>query len=243
MQKDISTDSRVKQLGFDWTQTLPYYFPHPKTADKQGLLAIGGDLHPFRVLQAYRQGIFPWFEPGNPILWWSPNPRLVLYPGQLKVSRSLKHSLRKPWHIQCDRQFDQVILHCAMSNGRDGNTWLTESMIDCYNILHKMGFAHSVEVLLEGKLVGGLYGINFGAAFFGESMFHLVTDASKVALYALCKITQRYNFHFIDCQLPNTHLEKLGATLVKREAFLHELELSNAEEDRIKDWQNIEVSV
>lgn len=226
-------------MGFDWQQTLPFYFPHPKTADKQGLLTIGGDLHPFRVLQAYRQGIFPWFEPGNPVLWWSPNPRLLLYPDQFILSRSFKRSLKKPWHIQCDHLFDQVITHCASSNGRVGHTWLTESMINCYTTLHNMGFAHSVEVLLEGKLVGGLYGICIGAAFFGESMFHLETDASKVALYALCKISQKYGLHFIDCQLPNAHLQTLGALLVKRESFLYELEVSNHEEEPIKNWKNI----
>lgn len=236
-------DLRDNRLGFDWQQTQQFYFPHPKTADKQGLLTIGGDLNPLRVLQAYRQGIFPWFEPGHPILWWSPNPRLLLYPDKLKLSRSLKRSLKKPWQIQFDRHFDQVIRHCATSSGRMGHTWLTQSMIDCYTTLHNMGFAHSIEVLLDGELVGGLYGISFGAAFFGESMFHLVPDASKVALYVLCEIARQYNFHFIDCQLPNAHLQKLGAILVKRVAFLHELEISNAEDDRIQDWQNLKVTL
>ena len=230
-------------MGFDWQQTVPYYFPHPRSADRQGLLAMGGDLHPFRVLQAYRQGIFPWFEHGNPVLWWSPHPRLVLYPEQFKLTRSLKRSLKKPWQIQCDLQFEQVIKLCASANGRVGHTWITTSMIDCYLTLHQMGFAHSVEVMLDDKLVGGLYGISFGAAFFGESMFHLTTDASKVALFALCNIAKQYDIHFIDCQLPNTHLQSLGATLVKRNAFLHELALSNAEADRVDNWHNITVSL
>ncbi len=234
---------RFNQLSFDWQQTQQYYFPHPKTADEQGLLAVGGDLNPLRVLQAYRQGIFPWFEPGNPVLWWSPNPRLLLYPEQFKLSRSLKRSLQKPWQIQCDHQFDQVIRHCATSNGRLNHTWITNSMIDCYTTLHEIGFAHSIEVLLEGNLVGGLYGISFGGAFFGESMFHLKTDASKIALYALCQIAKHFHFHFIDCQLPNTHLQKLGATLVTRTAFLEELGLSNAQPDRIQNWQNLKVSI
>ncbi len=230
-------------MDFDWQQTIAYTFPHPKTADKQGLLAIGGDLNPFRVLQAYRQGIFPWFQPGNPILWWSPNPRLVLYPNNLKINRSFKQSLQKPWQIQYDQRFKQVIVNCATTQGRDNNTWITQSMIDCYTSLHHMGFAHSVEILLENKLVGGLYGISFGAAFFGESMFHLVPDASKVALYVLCKIANQLNLHFIDCQLPNTHLENLGATLVKRDAFLNQLAISNAETDRIGNWQNLGINI
>lgn len=226
-------------MTFDWQQTLPYYFPHPKTADKQGLLSIGGDLNPLRVLQAYRQGIFPWFEPGNPVLWWSPNPRLLLYPANFKVSKSLKNTLRKPWQITCDHAFEEVIHHCATANGRGGKTWITNSMIDCYTTLHQMGFAHSLEVRLDNQLVGGLYGISFGSAFFGESMFHLVKDASKVGLYTLCQIALTHDIDFIDCQLPNQHLLSLGATLKKREAFLHELLLSNQQPDKITNWQNL----
>lgn len=203
-----------------------YTFPHPDTSDSQGLLAIGGDLHPERIIQAYSQGIFPWFEPGCPILWWSPNPRLILIPNEFKLSKSLKQSLKRPFRLSIDTAFHQVITHCATQSGRINNTWISNDMIEAYTSLHTMGYAHSFEVWEEDHLVGGLYGICLGKAFFGESMFHTVTDASKIALYYLCKTMEDWEFDFIDCQLPTGHLQRLGAKLISRKEFLHLLNQS-----------------
>ncbi|CAM2982627.1 leucyl/phenylalanyl-tRNA--protein transferase [Legionella worsleiensis] len=214
-----------------------YFFPHPETSDKQGLLAIGGDLCPQRVLKAYYQGIFPWFEPGCPILWWSPNPRLILYPDQLNVSASLKKSLKKPFRLSVDTAFQQVITACATSSGRLDNTWITRDMIDTYTTLHAMGYAHSFEVWQEDELVGGLYGISLGKAFFGESMFHKVTDTSKIALYFLCHCLQEWEFDFIDCQMPTNHLLRLGAKIISRKEFLHLLGLTLKNPDTTGTWE------
>lgn len=198
-----------------------YIFPDPETSDKQGLLAMGGNLAPERILQAYSQGIFPWFEPGCPILWWSPNPRLILKPDEFKLSRSLKKSLKKPFKITLDTAFHEVITACATFSNRVDNTWITAEMIEAYTQIHKMGYAHSVEVWEESKLVGGLYGISLGKGFFGESMFHTSTDASKIAMYYLCKIMSAWNFDFIDCQMPTSHLQTLGAKIISRKEFMH----------------------
>jgi leucyl/phenylalanyl-tRNA--protein transferase len=198
-----------------------YYFPHPEDTDKQGLLAIGGDLSPARILQAYSQGIFPWFEPGCPVLWWCPNPRLILKPNEFKISHSLKKSFKKPFKLSIDTAFQQVITSCATYSNRTNNTWISQEMIHAYVTLHQMGYAHSFEVWEEDVLVGGLYGISLGKAFFGESMFHGVTDASKVALHYLCQTMQEWKFDFIDCQLPTIHLQKLGAKIIGRKEFLH----------------------
>lgn len=203
-----------------------YIFPNPETSDKQGLLAIGGDLCPERIIQAYSQGIFPWFEPGCPILWWSPNPRLILLPKEFKLSHSLKKSLRKSYRFSIDTAFSQVITSCATHSGRINNTWITHEMIDAYTTLHTMGYAHSFEIWQNDMLIGGLYGISLGKAFFGESMFHTVTDASKVALYYLCKTMEDWEFDFIDCQMPTTHLQRLGAKIIGRKEFLHLLDLA-----------------
>lgn len=200
-----------------------YRFPNPETSDKQGLLAIGGNLSPQRILQAYSQGIFPWFEPGCPILWWSPNPRLILFPKEFKLSRSLKKSLKQPFRISTDTAFQQVISSCANCSDRTNKTWITDDMIAAYTSLHHMGYAHSFEVWDGEHLIGGLYGISLGSAFFGESMFHTVTDASKIALYYLCKAMEAWGFDFIDCQLPTAHLQKLGAKIISRKEFLHRL--------------------
>lgn len=158
-----------------------YFFPNPETSDDQGLLFIGGDLAPQRILQAYRQGVFPWYEPGTPILWWSPNPRLILIPTEFKVSRSLQKSLKKPFSFTVDTVFREVIMACATCSGRINNTWITQEMIEAYTQLHTMGYAHSFEIWYENELVGGLYGLSIGHVFFGESMFHKLTDASKIA--------------------------------------------------------------
>ncbi|MBN9227529.1 MULTISPECIES: leucyl/phenylalanyl-tRNA--protein transferase [Legionella] len=203
-----------------------YSFPNPETSDNQGLLFIGGDLTPQRILQAYSQGVFPWYEPGTPILWWSPNPRLILLPTEFNISHSLQKSLKKPFKFTMDTAFSQVIMACATNPGRINNTWITQEMIEAYTHLHKMGYAHSFEVWYENELVGGLYGLSLGRAFFGESMFHKMTDASKIAFYYLCKTLAEWNFDFIDCQIPTHHLQSLGAKIIERREFLHMLHLS-----------------
>ncbi|MGQ3888931.1 leucyl/phenylalanyl-tRNA--protein transferase [Legionella sp. CNM-1927-20] len=202
---------------------LPYTFPNPEEADDQGLLAIGGDLSPGRLLTAYSQGIFPWFDDDHPILWWSPNPRLLLIPQEFKLSRSLKKSLKKPYLFTIDKAFKQVIHACATIDKRKKDTWITSDMQQAYIELNRLGYAHSVEIWSEDKLVGGLYGVSLGRAFFGESMFHKERDTSKIALFYLCQLLIDWNFDFIDCQLPTPHLQSLGAIIVSRRDFLKQL--------------------
>ena len=218
-----------------------YWFPHPDTSDTQGLLSIGGTLEPGRILHAYSQGIFPWFEPGCPILWWSPNPRLILNPNEFKLSRSLKKSLNKPFKFTIDQAFEKVITACATNSDRENSTWITKEMIQAYTKLHEMGYAHSFEVWFEEQLVGGLYGISLGKAFFGESMFHTMTDASKLAMNHLCSTMKDWEFEFIDCQMPTTHLLSLGAKIISRRHFLHMLQLSLAHPDKIGLWHEKDV--
>lgn len=214
-----------------------YLFPNPETSDNQGLLAVGGDLSPQRILQAYSQGIFPWYEAGYPVLWWSPNPRLILIPNEFKISHSLKKSLKKPFTLSIDTAFHQVITSCATFSDRVNKTWITKEMIEAYTTLHRMGYAHSFEIWDDHHLVGGLYGISLGKSFFGESMFHTVTDASKIALYHLCKTLDAWNFDFIDCQLPTDHLQQLGAKIIDRKDFLLRLSLTLGHPDRQGLWQ------
>jgi len=187
-----------------------------------GLLAAGGDLSPERLLAAYRQGIFPWYSAGEPILWWSPDPRMVLFPAELKISRSLARVLRnKPYEVTLDTAFAKVMAACA-GTVRDGQhgTWITAEMQAAYGRLHELGYAHSVEVWMEGKLVGGLYGMALGRAFYGESMFSWRTDAAKIALAHLCVHLQRLGFGIIDCQMETAHLASLGARPIPRSEFI-----------------------
>lgn len=199
-----------------------YQFPDPRTADHDGLLAVGGDLSAEALMTAYSQGIFPWFDQHSPILWWCPNPRLVLFPEKLKVSASLKQRIRSgAYTVTIDENFGEVIGQCARIKRKDQQgTWITGEMIEAYTRLHQLGLAHSFEVSHSGKLVGGLYGVSLGRAFFGESMFHLVPDASKVALYHLVEWAIRKEFHFIDAQQSTSHLISLGAEEVHRDVFL-----------------------
>ena len=201
-----------------------YTFPPLEAASPEGLLAVGGDLNPDRLLSAYRQGVFPWFSDGQPILWWSPDPRAILYPADLHISRSLRKSLRtQGFAVTADRAFDDVIQRCAESrNAREG-TWITSGMQEAYCTLHRMGYAHSVETWQNGQLVGGLYGLAIGKAFFGESMFSQITDASKTALVALSVSLTAGGYHFIDCQMVSEHLNSLGAKAVPRYRFSSEL--------------------
>ncbi len=197
-------------------------FPHPNFADESGLLAVGGDLSPERLLLAYSQGIFPWYAEDEPIMWWSPNPRMILFPDELKVSKSLKQSINnKEFEIKFDTLFEKVISNCSKSprSDQDG-TWITEQMKQAYTNLHQLGYAHSVETYFNGELVGGLYGISLGKAFFGESMFFTKRDASKIALYFLVQKLKEWDFHFIDAQVETEHLKRMGAQLISRKEFL-----------------------
>lgn len=212
------------------------HFPSPETSDKQGLVYIGGPLTPERVLSAYQQGIFPWYSPGTPVLWWSPNPRLIMRPQNFKVSRSLAKSLRKPWRFTIDQAFKEVIINCATTAERVDNTWINPEMMSTYIKLHEMGFAHSFEVWQQERLVGGLYGLSLGRAFFGESMFHLETDASKIAFFYLCETMRAWQFEFIDCQLPTPHLMSLGAQVMHRQEFLRLLEKNLNNSDKLNLW-------
>ncbi|MBN1931312.1 MAG: leucyl/phenylalanyl-tRNA--protein transferase [Desulfobacterales bacterium] len=200
-------------------------FPPPRLARKDGLLAIGGDLSRQRLLLAYRLGIFPWFAENEPIMWWSPNPRLVLYPDQIKISKSLRKTIKKgKFDITMDLAFSQVIDSCAQIRiQKNEETWIVEDMIRAYCQLHDSGFAHSVEAWYEGKLVGGLYGVALGRCFFGESMFTRMSNASKVAFCALVKYLKALSFNMIDCQVTTAHLIRFGAREIPRNQFLKQL--------------------
>jgi len=197
-------------------------FPSPELARKDGLLAIGGDLSEERLITAYSMGIFPWYTEGSPILWWAPDPRLVLFPEELKVSRSLKKVINKgTFKVTMNTAFDEVVRSCSeMLRKEQEGTWITEDMIAAYTRLHKAGYAHSIESWYEGELAGGLYGITLGKAFFGESMFSRRSNASKVAFVWLVERLKEQGFRLIDCQVTTGHLLTLGAREVPRKMFL-----------------------
>ncbi len=216
-------------------------FPDTEFATEEGLLALGGDLSTKRLLKAYRCGIFPWYSPGEPILWWSPDPRCVLYPHQFRPSRSLKKSIRKNrFTFTFDRDFESVIEYCAAPRAQEPGTWITEEMKAAYIQLHYRGYAHSTEVWKNGRLAGGLYGIAMGGMYFGESMFSLVTDASKAALYCLSSHLCARQYHLIDCQVTSPHLLSLGATEIPRREFLENLELALSQPDKIESWSSLD---
>jgi len=205
--------------------------------DPNGLLAAGGDLSPDRLLAAYRQGIFPWFNPGEPILWWSPDPRCILFPEDLHLSRSLRKRLRRQdYQVTFDQAFDEVIQACADIRSEKGGTWISQPMQIAYNELHRRGVAHSVEVWIEGELAGGLYGLAMGRMFFGESMFSRQRDASKIAFSHLAVQLQGWGFNLIDCQVYNPHLASLGATVIPRKAFSRLLH-GNTDQPDQTHWQ------
>lgn len=213
-------------------------FPDPREAERDGLLAVGGDLSPRRLLTAYSLGIFPWPIPKVPLAWFSPNPRMVLELDALVVSRSLRRTLaRRTFEVTMDRAFDEVIRACAAQrrSGQRG-TWITPDMVTAYERLHDLGFCHSVEVRQGGVLVGGLYGVSLGGMFCGESMFHRVTDASKVAFVALVRQLRAWSFDFLDCQLHTPHLASLGATEIPRDAFLERLDATLHRPTRRGHW-------
>jgi leucyl/phenylalanyl-tRNA--protein transferase len=197
-------------------------FPDPTSGDEHGIVALGGDLSVDRLLLAYRMGIFPWYSEGEPIIWFSPDPRLILYPGKLKISKSLRQVIKlNKYHYKINHAFAAVIQNCAMiSRKGEVGTWITDDMMQAYIRLHQAGHAHSFEVYNEERLVGGLYGIIQGKAFFGESMFHLESNASKLALYYLVQWCKQHSFHFIDAQVPTDHMISMGAKIVTRDVFL-----------------------
>lgn len=202
-------------------------FPPVEQALRQpnGLLAAGADLSPSRLLEAYRHGIFPWFSAEDPILWWSPDPRMVLFPAEFKISRSLRKTLlRGQYQIRCDTAFEQVMRACSQPREGQNGTWIQEEMIAAYVRLHKAGYAHSIETWMDNKLVGGLYGVSIGRMFYGESMFSNKTDASKIALAYLTAQLKRWNFGMIDCQMNTAHLASLGAREITRREFLIRLQ-------------------
>jgi leucyl/phenylalanyl-tRNA--protein transferase len=196
-------------------------FPPVELSEANGLLAVGGDLSPERLIAAYTQGIFPWFGEHQPVLWWSPDPRLVLFPEKLHVSRSMQQiEKQKIFAVTYDRCFRDVITACRFSRREEGETWITEAMVDAYCLLHEQGVAHSVETWYKGELAGGLYGVALGKCFFGESMFTKVSNASKAAVIALARALPARDFTLIDCQVDSPHLRSLGAELLSRKIFL-----------------------
>ncbi len=206
--------------------TNALFFPSPEFAEDDGLLAVGGDLRPERLIVAYSQGIFPWFSPGDPLLWWSPVPRLALFPQEFHLSRRLQRTLRSgAFILTADTAFAEVMAGCATASGRDEHgTWITPEMQRAYCRLHDLGFAHSVECWRDGQLAGGLYGVCLDRIFFGESMFTRSTDASKVALATLVQLALDHGIALIDCQMTTEHLLRFGARELSREAFQEQLD-------------------
>jgi leucyl/phenylalanyl-tRNA--protein transferase len=206
-------------------------------AEPNGLLAVGGDLCSPRLLTAYRAGIFPWFSEGQPILWWSPDPRCVLVPGQFHASRSLRRALRRSDAcIRFNTCFDTVIQRCAEPRPGQEGTWITREMVEAYSRLHEEGWAHSIEVWRGDRLIGGLYGVAVGRVFFAESMFSGESDASKFALYALSQHLRTRGFPLIDCQVTSEHLARLGATMLPRTVFAQILKRACTPPERFNDW-------
>ena len=215
-------------------------FPPVELASPEGLLAVGGDLRTERLLEAYRHGIFPWYNDDQPILWWSPDPRAVLFPDKLHISRSLKRKLHLGgFTVTLDTRFRDVMQGCAGPRLQypEGGTWITAAMVEAYVTLHELGYAHSVETWREGQLVGGLYGVALGGIFFGESMFTRVPDASKVALVSLMRQLQTWGFRIFDCQQSSRHIKLLGAEEIPRHEFLDHLTDALTLPDRRGRWR------
>lgn len=216
-------------------------FPDPSLASEEGLLAFGGDLSPMRLLNAYAMGIFPWPVPGHPLLWWSLDPRMVMLPSQFRCSKSLQRTLRsRRFEVRIDTAFEDVIRNCSAveRQGQEGESWITDAMIEAYVVLHRLGFAHSFETYEQGRLVGGLYGVSMGRFFSGESMFHLERDASKVAFARMVDFAALHGFQFIDAQQPTNHLASLGAQPMPRADFLAMLKQQPWDDGLYGQWKN-----
>lgn len=214
-------------------------FPPPELARDDGLLAVGGDLSVPRLLLAYQQGIFPWYAPGEPILWWAPDPRCVLFPAEFHLSsRTERRRRQERFAITFDTAFADVMRHCAAPRqGQDGGTWIDTAMQTAYTELHRLGYAHSVECWQEGELVGGLYGVAQGAIFFGESMFSRQADTSKIALAALVARLAAWGFDLIDCQVASAHLQRLGARTIPGAEFQERLSAALRPPERRGNWR------
>ena len=209
----------MQQLGDD------YKFPSPQSATNEGVVAVGGDLNPLRILEAYKNGIFPWFNDDDNLMWWSPDPRMILYPEKIKISKSFKSFLKKKeYRVSFNENFEDVIESCSnIKRVNQKGTWITNGLKQSFIELHQMGYAHSVEVWQNGVIIGGLYGLDLGNIFCGESMFSIKSNASKVGLYFLCQELKLNNYRFIDCQVPSQHLRTLGAVEISRDNFLKKL--------------------
>jgi leucyl/phenylalanyl-tRNA---protein transferase len=230
----------LKVLDPDWPGEP---FPDVSQAldEPNGLLAVGGCLSVERLVNAYRHGIFPWFSEDEPILWWSPAPRWVMAPRDIKISRSLGKRIRQGlFQVTHDLAFDQVMQACAEPRSDQSGTWITEEMRSSYSLLHRAGYAHSFECWNDGRLVGGLYGVAVGCCFFGESMFRRETDASKVAFVSACQQLERWGYRLIDCQVHTPHLESLGAKAMAREAFLLQVDCLGKVEPAANAWGQIQ---
>lgn len=215
-----------------------FQFPPPEQATSEGILGVGGNLSPGMLISAYSQGVFPWFSPGDPILWWCPDPRFVLFPEKLHVSHSMRRALRHgEFTVTLDADFKTVIESCSAAprRGQKG-TWITPEMISSYRELHSLGYAHSVEVRKDGEIVGGLYGVSLGSAFFGESMFARVSNASKVGFVRLVEVLKRYGFDLVDSQVYTEHLASLGAEDIPRARYLDLLGTALGKSDRKGNW-------
>ncbi len=226
--KSLTPNSQANKMGLAWLQQDDYRFPPLSEALPDGLLAAGGDLSYQRLLAAYQQGIFPWFNRDNPILWWSPDPRMVLYTNQVKISKSLRKTLRQsPYQVTFDQAFPEVMQACAAprqaGDASDEGTWIHPEMVIAYSELHRHGHAHSVECWDGDTLVGGLYGVAIGRVFFGESMFSAARDSSKIALVTLCQHLAFWGVPLIDCQLHSDHLASMGAEEIIRADFVAEV--------------------
>ncbi|MBU0729405.1 MAG: leucyl/phenylalanyl-tRNA--protein transferase [Proteobacteria bacterium] len=216
------------------------FFPPPHLAREDGLIAVGGDLSPERILVAYQMGIFPWYSQGEPILWWAPDPRLVLFPDELRISKRLARTIRKkPFRITMDSAFRQVIESCAKfprPGQEEAGTWIVEEMIEAYCTLHDLGFAHSVECWDGDELVGGLYGLAIGAIYYGESMFSKASDASKIGMAFLVEKLAGWGFEMIDCQIATDHLKRMGAREIPADDFYDRLNIALSKPTRQGKW-------
>jgi leucyl/phenylalanyl-tRNA---protein transferase len=219
-------------------------FPPVELASKSGLLAVGGDLSPDRLILSYQKGIFPWYSEGEPILWWSPDPRFVLFPEEIYISRSMRQVLKKGiFRITYDQSFREVIENCRQSRREKNGSWITEDMLHAYCRLYELGFAHSVEAWMEGELAGGLYGVSFGRCFFGESMFTRMSNASKTALLNLVSAIRELGFAVVDCQVYTDHLLSLGARMISRKEYLDILAANVFQPTLRGNWGEMEVGL
>ena len=231
-----------KSMPVFWLSEEDLSFPNPELANEDGILAVGGDLSVDRLLLAYQIGLFPWFNPEDPILWWSPDPRFVLFPSELKIAKSMRSYFnQRKFEVTFDKEFEKVIRACKEQyrEGQIGGTWISEDMVEAYCKLHKAGFAHSVEVWNGDNLVGGLYGVCLGKIFFGESMFAKENNASKFGFIALVRMLEDRGFKLIDCQQETRHLKSLGGRSIKRSDFLTFLEANRKEKTMQGSWTGI----